>query len=132
VVGKWHDQRKISKGHLLITVSIGQHELDVVIPPQIADAMMSRNYKDQAGVPFYQDDVKKLLTTGEVRCEVSLGGAGISLDELMSLQVGDVVKLNTSLNDPCDLKFDGTTDSVKCLLGKKDDHIAVKIVGQGV
>ena len=115
-------------GNLLLSMAVGQHELDVIMPPEVAEEVVGRDYKDGSKSSLYNDDIKGLLKTGSVRCEISLGTANISFSELLSLQVGDVIKLNGGLNEPCSLKFVGSANTVNCILGKKDCNKAVKII----
>lgn len=115
-------------GHLLVSIMVGKHELELRVPPELTETLIARDYEAVSDMPLYSEDIKALLTTGSLRCEISLGTAQVSFEELVSLQVGDVIKLNSNLNDPCRLRFSGSSDPVKCILGKKEQNKAVKIV----
>jgi flagellar motor switch protein FliM len=55
-----------------------------------------------------------------------LGGTTISLDELIRLQTGDVVKLTTNIERPLDIMV-GTKRKFTALPGTKGRNIAISI-----
>lgn len=117
-----------SFGDLLVSVVFGQHELELILSSQLTENMLSREYKSDSKTSYYDRDLRDLLKIGSVKCEVALGKASVSFEELTSLQVGDVIKLNIGLGEPCDLRFTGASRQVKCVLGKKQGNKAVKLV----
>lgn len=78
-----------------------------------------------------ESEINKKIIQGrldqvEVDASVEIGIAEIMFSKIMSLQVGEVIKLNTRLNDDFTLKV-GERPKYKCRPGRLGSHIAVQI-----
>lgn len=71
------------------------------------------------------------LAHADVRLEVRCGGAAIDLGSLVSLRVGDVLRLDHRLDDPVHVVATGTPPDAAPLcrgwLGRADDHLCVEL-----
>jgi len=116
------------EGFIMLTLNIGQNELAIVIPPELTISMISRDYKSEIDVEMFDENIKDLLTAGSLKCNIFLGNAQVSIDELVSLRVGDVIKLNKDISESIDMKFDGAKTAIKCVLGRSNDKKSVMII----
>ncbi len=78
-----------------------------------------------------ESEINKKIIQGrldqvQVDTSVEIGTAELMFSKIMSLQVGEVVKLNTRLNDDFVLKV-GDRPKYKCRPGRLGSHIAVQI-----
>ena len=115
------------EGFIMMTLDIGQNELAIVIPPELTASMISRDYKRENTDGMFDENINTLLTGGSLKCDIYLGNAQVSIDELVSLRVGDVIKLNKEISGSIEMKFEGANTSVKCVLGRSNDKKAVMI-----
>lgn len=63
-----------------------------------------------------------------VKAKARLGIAQITLGELASLEVGDVIKMEQRIDHPTIIGFTGSAVELKGYLGKQDGCIALKVV----
>ena len=97
--------------------------------PLLSHDLVDRKYDVDKGAKFYDGKLEKLFLKKKVPYEISLGTVDIVVEELASLQVGDVLKLDKKLNDSCDIVFDNKQENYKCTLGRVNGSKAVRIDG---
>lgn len=71
--------------------------------------------------------LSQALSRRRVVGSVRLGTAELTIEDLLSIQEGDVLSLEEKLNSPAILSFGGK-NAFKVLLGKKGDKVAVRIL----
>jgi len=81
----------------LINLCLPSEMLETILPKLSARRWFSRRSSRQEGV---LQQIKKRLENIMIPVTVELGTAGLSFRELMSLKVGDVIKLDTLIMDP--------------------------------
>lgn len=73
-----------------------------------------------------KEDLKKLIMLSEMSLSAVLGKTTLSLNDLMKLQTGDVLRLNTFYEEPIDVEIQGIP-VYKSKIGKHKGYYAVKI-----
>jgi flagellar motor switch/type III secretory pathway protein FliN len=69
-----------------------------------------------------------VLASRYVQGEVSLGAVELTIGTLKSLNVGDVVQLDKSVNEPSKLRFPGTSITCKGFLGQCSGRRALSLI----
>jgi len=116
-------------GKLKMTMTIADATLDLMISPLLSHELIGRKYSKSNEITYYSGELEKLFLKKKVPYEVSLGTVDISIEELASLQVGDVLKLDKNLSDSCGIVFDKNKKSYKCILGRINGSKAIRIEG---
>lgn len=63
-----------------------------------------------------------------VRARLVVGQADIGIPDIASLQVGDVVVLDTHIHDPVHLVVDGSSATLRAHLGQRGQHRAAQVL----
>jgi flagellar motor switch/type III secretory pathway protein FliN len=71
--------------------------------------------------------LEQTLSAARVAVSATLGGVDMSLDELLGMREGDVLRLPLRLEDPLDVQIDGRR-LAGAHLGTRDGHRAVQLV----
>ncbi|MDD3839700.1 MAG: flagellar motor switch protein FliM [Clostridia bacterium] len=74
----------------------------------------------------YGEELKKELKNVRTTIRALLGSTEITLEELMELEEGDVIKLNSRVREPVIVQV-GKRNKFKGYIGKKNNNAAVKI-----
>lgn len=104
------------------------------IPFTVIEPVMSKlatqgwlAYKRRASAEAKNDEIATELGQTEVEMTAMLAETDINVQELLSLQVGDVIQTSKPANSPLHLKVAGRP-GYACTLGKYKDHRAIKIL----
>jgi len=73
-----------------------------------------------------RENLKKLIMLSEMSLSAVLGKTTLSLNDLMKIQIGDVLRLNSFYEDSIDLEIQGIP-VYKSKIGKHKGYYAVKI-----
>ena len=73
-----------------------------------------------------KEDLKKLIMLSEMSLSAVLGQSTLSLNDLMRIQTGDVLRLNSFYEDPINVEIQGIP-VYKSKIGKHKGYYAVKI-----
>jgi flagellar motor switch protein FliM len=73
-----------------------------------------------------KEDLKKLIMLSEMSLSAVLGQSTLSLNDLMRIQTGDVLRLNSFYEDPVNVEIQGIP-VYKSKIGKHKGYYAVKI-----
>jgi len=122
--------RNTAIGKLKMTMSIADATLDLMISPLLSHELIGRKYSKSSEITYYSGELEKLFLKKKVPYEVSLGTVDIAIEELASLQVGDVLKLDKKLSDSCGIIFDKNKRSYNCILGRINGSKAIRIEGK--
>jgi flagellar motor switch/type III secretory pathway protein FliN len=116
-------------GIVYLEVRISDSTMRLWISAQLAQALASAD-----AVAVDQDNgLDSLIPAGEalggqtVPVQVTLGNAELTVDALCSLQVGDVIRLDESLNEPARVAFAQSETACKGFLGQKNGNLAVQL-----
>ncbi len=71
--------------------------------------------------------LKEALADKPIMAEAILGGAELSLGELVALKVGDVIQLDQSLSEPLTLEFDQSPTKFKGYLGQQQGRLVLQV-----
>ena len=116
-------------GKLKMTMSIASGNVDLMVSPLLSHELVGRKYHRINGTSFYEGQLEKLFLQKKVPYEVALGTVDITIEELNSLQVGDVLKLDKKLTESCGIEFDKNRKNYKCTLGRVNGSKAIRIEG---
>ena len=79
--------------------------------------------KDDAA---YQDIIEVAIAKAKIPIKAVLGKSTISVNDFLGLQCGDIIKLNTKVEDELDI-YVGNINKFKALPGASSDSYAVRI-----
>lgn len=74
----------------------------------------------------YQEVVENIISKAKIPVRTILGKSTISVNDFINLQKGDIIRLNTKINDELDV-YVGTINKFKALPGSASESYAVKI-----
>lgn len=77
-------------------------------------------------VNTYEDAIEALIAKAPIPVKAVLGTSSISVNDFLNLGVGDIIKLNTSVDQELDI-FVGNINKFKALPGSADDNYAVRL-----
>ncbi len=123
---------------ITMSVKIGEHD-DLInfCFPQMALEPIAKNLNTrvfQSSLPdgsqseSYQDPILQHLQTSPIPVKAILSETTLTVGDLINLQVGDVIQLESKLSDYIKLMV-GHLPCLYGILGKKSNHYAVSIVG---
>lgn len=75
---------------------------------------------------YYGDDIENLISKAAVPIKAVLGTSTISVNDFMNLQKGDIIKLNSGIEEELDV-YVGNIKKFKALPGAASDDYAVRI-----
>lgn len=99
-----------------------------VLEPVI-DKVNTKFWYSTAGVKDddkYRDLIEETLSKAQIPVRAIMGRSAISVNDFIHLQVGDIIKVNTKLEDDLDV-YVGNIKKFSALPGAYDDAYAVKI-----
>lgn len=77
-------------------------------------------------VNTYEDAIEALISKAPIPVKAVLGTSSISVNDFLNLGVGDIIKLNTSVDQELDV-FVGNINKFKALPGSSNDNYAVRL-----
>ncbi len=75
---------------------------------------------------YYGDDIENLISKASVPMKAVLGVSSISVNDFMNLQRGDIIKLNSGIEDELEI-YVGNIKKFKALPGAASDNYAVRV-----
>ena len=75
---------------------------------------------------YYGEDIENLISKAKVPIKAVLGTSTISVNDFMNLQKGDIIKLNSGIEEELDV-YVGNIKKFKALPGAASDDYAVRI-----
>ena len=111
---------KSGKMMICIPFSSIEHSIDKLNMKAIYSNMKYKNNEDFRGI------VEASVSKAQVPIKVVLGQSVISLVELATLQRGDIIRLDSSVQDDLDV-YVGNVHKFKAVAGAAKDSYAVKI-----
>lgn len=74
----------------------------------------------------YEDVIETIIDKADIPIKAVLGSSSISVQDFVNLQVGDIIKINTKVEDELSV-YVGNINKFKALPGYSDDKYAVRI-----
>lgn len=74
----------------------------------------------------YKELIEMAISKAKIPIKAILGKSSISVNDFLGLQVGDIIKLNSKVDDELDI-YVGSLDKFKALPGATSDAYAVRI-----
>jgi hypothetical protein len=115
-------------GAVLLLVQAGRHESRVLLNDACVRALLAPA-KPAAGAPLAAVDYWRAVAEADVTLDLTIGAAKVGLGNLMTLAVGDVIRLDAAVERPVSLTARGGAPLLAAYLGKTGDQIAVEITG---
>jgi flagellar motor switch/type III secretory pathway protein FliN len=115
-------------GTIVIELNIGGLSFYYVVSP-----MTVERYLGNLKSPEHISRQKKLthiqaaLANQKINASVSLGSATLSLDELATMRVGDVVTLDKHIDDPASMRLGFNGDVCEGFIGIKGESLAIRL-----
>ncbi|MCI5586676.1 MAG: flagellar motor switch protein FliM [Lachnospiraceae bacterium] len=74
----------------------------------------------------YQENIEALISRAKIPIRALLGRSSISVNDFMNIQIGDIIKLDTKVEDELDV-YVGNIKKFKALPGATSDSYAVRV-----
>lgn len=74
----------------------------------------------------YSDDIEAIIDRARIPVRAMLGRSSISVNDFMNIQIGDIIKLNTKVEDELDV-YVGSIKKFTALPGATMDSYAVRV-----
>ncbi len=120
---------------ITINIKIGETEglMNVCLPYVVLEPVMDKlNTKywfstmQNRDVNSYDEAISSLISRAQIPVKAVLGESSISVSDFAGLAVGDIIKINTRVDDELDV-YVGNIKKFKALPGSANDNFAVRI-----
>lgn len=120
---------------ITINLKIGDVEgiLNVCLPYAVLEPVMDKlNTKywfstmQDKDVNTYEDAITSLISKAQIPVKAVLGTSQISVNDFLSLNIGDIIKVDTKVDQELDV-FVGNIDKFKALPGSSNDKYAIRL-----
>ncbi|MES9851125.1 MAG: FliM/FliN family flagellar motor switch protein [Candidatus Thiodiazotropha sp. L084R] len=115
-------------GAMVIWIKIGDIPFAFFISRQIVELYLTGSNQGQPKESRSElIAVKQALGKQKIKASISLGSAELSISELATIRIGDVVSLNKRIDEPSAMKFDAYGTACEGFIGTKEDALAFRI-----
>ena len=120
---------------ITINLKIGDIEglINVCLPFAVLEPVMDKlNTKywfstmQNKDVNTYEDAISTLISKAQIPVKAVLGTSQISVNDFLNLNVGDIIKIDTKVDQELDI-YVGNIDKFKALPGSANDKYAVRL-----
>lgn len=120
---------------ITINIKIGDIEglINVCLPFAVLEPVMDKlNTKywfstmQNKDVNTYEDAISTLISKAQIPVKAVLGTSQISVNDFLNLNVGDIIKIDTKVDQELDI-YVGNIDKFKALPGSANDKYAVRL-----
>lgn len=120
---------------ITINLKIGDIEglINVCLPFAVLEPVMDKlNTKywfstmQNKDVNTYEDAISTLISKAQIPVKAVLGTSQISVNDFLSLNIGDIIKLDTKVDQELDI-YVGNIDKFKALPGSANDKYAIRL-----
>ena len=120
---------------ITINLKIGDVEgiMNICLPFAVLEPVMDKlNTKywfstmQDKDVNTYEDAISSLISKAQIPIKAVLGTSQISVNDFLNLSVGDIIKVDTHVDQELDI-FVGNIDKFKALPGSSNDKYAVRL-----
>ena len=118
-----------------ISIKLGDTEglMNVCLPYSVLEPVMDKlNTKywfstmQHRDVKTYEDAISSLISKAQIPVKAVLGKSSISVNDFLQLHIGDVIKLDRSVDDELDV-YVGNIKKFAAMPGSTNDNYAVRI-----
>ena len=74
----------------------------------------------------YSEEIETIIDRAKIPVRAMLGRSSISVNDFMNIQIGDIIKLNTKVDDELDV-YVGSIRKFTALPGATTDSYAVRV-----
>ncbi|MBI3229336.1 MAG: FliM/FliN family flagellar motor switch protein [Burkholderiales bacterium] len=124
-------EAKTGSGAILLQISIGNQSCDVLLNDAAVRGVVPAKSGTGSLPALGKVNLLHLLRDTPLQLEVEIGRADVPLGSLLTVGVGDVIKLKTALEQPVSVKLPSAkngTDFCRAYLGKMQDAVAIELV----
>ncbi len=120
---------------ITINLKIGDIEglINVCLPFAVLEPVMDKlNTKywfstmQNKDVNTYEDAISTLISKAQIPVKAVLGTSQISVNDFLSLNIGDIIKIDTKVDQELDI-YVGNIDKFKALPGSANDKYAIRL-----
>lgn len=104
--------------------------LDIFLSGYLVDNIVSTYISEKKSVTNTLSPLDSCLSKEKVSFSVEYGKTSLTLNELLSVKVGDVVRLNKGVNDPMTAHSTSGKTLFLCNLGINDGRFSVKVLSK--
>lgn len=116
---------RIGDNEGLVNICIPYNMIEPIVPKLNAQQWFSNTRSEQT--TQHINTLKNRIKRTSLNIYAEMGGANLSVKELLYLQVGDVVQFNQKSNEPIDLRV-GNYIKFRGIPGNSNKHLAIKVV----
>lgn len=118
-------------GCLHAVVNVGKYVLQVILSEGICRKMTGDNRESR----IYTDQYKTVSTISAimnafVNVDIILGAVELDVRSFVNLNVGDVIEIDKSLSEPCDVYISGNTTNIGGYLGRANNIAAARLISK--
>lgn len=120
---------------ITLNMKIGDVEgfMNICLPYFTLESIMDRlntkfwfsNMQEKAGEQ-YIDHIETLIRRVDIPIKAVLGRTQIHVDDFVNIQLGDIIRLDTRVDDELDI-FVGNIKKFSAMPGTENDHLAVRV-----
>lgn len=120
-----------ASGAVQICITVGKQDLVCMLNDEACQNLLKHlGVTAEKLKPLPKLHYLHILRDTPVRLPVEIGQAEVSLSNLMSVGIGDVIRLETSVDAPVRVRGPGGEDMFSAYLGKVQDRIAIELTSQ--
>ncbi len=121
------DSRLRGSGAILIGFRLGSLRFDYVVSPVTVERYLEGLDKPQQETRRQLTPLQAALGNQRLNARVSLGSAELSLGELATIRIGDVVTLDKAIDEPAAMRLGMNGDACAGFIGTKGESLAFRI-----
>jgi len=116
----------VASGAAFVTIRCGESTVELVLSPLLVSRIVDAGSSFATDVGEYES-VSRAIESERVVLNIAAGVSDVSLNDLRTMAVGDVIKLNKQVNEPFNM-FMGPKQVGQALLGAKDGLKAIRVL----
>jgi flagellar motor switch/type III secretory pathway protein FliN len=123
------DAEHRGSGTIVVRISIEELLFDYIVSPVTVERYLKTVDSPPDEIRNQLTSLQSALGNQKLRTSVSLGSAELSLGELATIRIGDVVSLDKCINEPASMMFGANGTEVACegYIGVKGNSLAFRI-----
>jgi flagellar motor switch/type III secretory pathway protein FliN len=114
-------------GAIVVSFTVGSLAFDYIISPVTLERYIENMEKPVTEARPRLVPMPAALGNQKIRASVSLGSAELSLGELATIRVGDVVTLDRLVDQPASMRFGTDCHGCRGFIGVKDGALAFRV-----
>jgi flagellar motor switch/type III secretory pathway protein FliN len=114
-------------GAIVLQIKIATHSLDYIVSPLTVERYIEAVDPPPGEKRKQLDEFSSAIGNQKIGAQVVLGSAELSLAELSTIRVGDVVTLDSCIDQPASIRFGLNGDGCEGFIGIKRGRLAFRI-----